>query len=126
MHVALPAPLVVLGAAVHGAAVVPRGRRRCILVTNNVDAKLAARLEKDGIEPGSAESTPLACHVVSTDHSIQYSLRPFRLLDFIRADPITRPSMRESARPSFRIREAVVSEYSAAPEAATGDPKEAG
>jgi adenine-specific DNA-methyltransferase len=32
------------------------GRRRCILVTNNeVDAKLAARLEKDGIEPGSTE-----------------------------------------------------------------------
>jgi adenine-specific DNA-methyltransferase len=32
------------------------GQRRCILVTNNeVDAKLAARLEKDGIEPGSPE-----------------------------------------------------------------------
>lgn len=32
------------------------GQRRCILVTNNeVDAKLSARLEKDGVEPGSAE-----------------------------------------------------------------------
>lgn len=32
------------------------GRRRCILVTNNeVDAKVSARLEKDGIEAGSAE-----------------------------------------------------------------------
>lgn len=32
------------------------GNRRCILVTNNeVDAKLAAKLAKDGIEPGSAE-----------------------------------------------------------------------
>jgi adenine-specific DNA-methyltransferase len=32
------------------------GRRRCILVTNNeVDAKLSARLEKEGIEPGGAE-----------------------------------------------------------------------
>jgi adenine-specific DNA-methyltransferase len=32
------------------------GQRRCILVTNNeVDAKLSARLEKDGIEPGSVE-----------------------------------------------------------------------
>lgn len=32
------------------------GQRRCVLVTNNeVDAKLSARLEKDGIEPGSTE-----------------------------------------------------------------------
>jgi len=32
------------------------GQRRCILVTNNeVDAKLSARLEKDSVEPGSAE-----------------------------------------------------------------------
>lgn len=32
------------------------GRRRCILVTNNeVDAKLSAKLEKEGVEPGSAE-----------------------------------------------------------------------
>jgi adenine-specific DNA-methyltransferase len=32
------------------------GQRRCILVTNNeVDAKLSARLEKEGIEPGSTE-----------------------------------------------------------------------
>jgi adenine-specific DNA-methyltransferase len=32
------------------------GNRQCILVTNNeVDAKLAARLEKKGIDPGSAE-----------------------------------------------------------------------
>ncbi len=32
------------------------GNRRCVLVTNNeVDAKLAARLEKKGIEQGSAE-----------------------------------------------------------------------
>jgi adenine-specific DNA-methyltransferase len=32
------------------------GQRRCVLVTNNeVDAKLSARLEKNGIEPGSAE-----------------------------------------------------------------------
>lgn len=32
------------------------GQRRCILVTNNeVDAKLSARLEKDGVEPGSVE-----------------------------------------------------------------------
>jgi len=31
------------------------GQRRCVLVTNNeVDAKLSARLEKEGIEPGSA------------------------------------------------------------------------
>jgi adenine-specific DNA-methyltransferase len=31
------------------------GQRRCILVTNNeVDAKLAARLQRQGIEPGSA------------------------------------------------------------------------
>jgi adenine-specific DNA-methyltransferase len=32
------------------------GNRRCVLVTNNeVDAKLAAKLQKDGIQPGSAE-----------------------------------------------------------------------
>ena len=32
------------------------GQRRCILVTNNeVDAKLSAKLAKDGVEPGSAE-----------------------------------------------------------------------
>jgi adenine-specific DNA-methyltransferase len=32
------------------------GQRRCILVTNNeVDSKLSARLQKDGIVPGSAE-----------------------------------------------------------------------
>ncbi len=32
------------------------GQRQCILVTNNeVDAKLSARLQKEGIEPGSAE-----------------------------------------------------------------------
>jgi adenine-specific DNA-methyltransferase len=36
--------------------VVYGGHRRCVLVTNNeVDAKLSARLQKDGIEPGSAE-----------------------------------------------------------------------
>lgn len=32
------------------------GQRQCILVTNNeVDAKLSARLRKEGVEPGSAE-----------------------------------------------------------------------